>query len=235
MKRVICLLLIACFMVAALASCGGGTGNTPNETTPSTQTPTGTDTQAPSASDTTPGATDPVTNPVTDPSTDPVTNPVTDPTDDPVVTDPTDDPVVTDPTDDPVVTDPTDDPVVTDPTTQAPETNVTGGPTGPIETNEYNEQTFTSPNNYDEVDLEGEALNIVVRNQLSVQREWYKDTPEDEVDEVIAMRNESVASIVNVEVNYTLLGSSNYEECLSAFNAAIMEDVDNDQIGRAHV
>ena len=101
------------------------------------------------------------------------------------------------------------------------------------ETNDYGEETFTSPNDYNEVandeEVKGETLNIIVRDQASVMREWYKDVPEDEVDEVIAYRNESVAAKIKLEaVNYTLMGSSDYEDCLNTFTTAIMEDVDND-------
>ena len=200
MKRVICLLLIACFMVAALVSCGGGT----SDPQPGTQAPSGqvTDTQEPTG---------------TLPSTDETGTPTESETVTETVTD-----TETSATDAPA----TDAPATDAPATQPPVTNAPS--TGTVETDDYGQATFTSPNDYDDIDLDGESLNIVVRNQLSVQREWYKDTPEDEVDEVIAMRNEAVAAIVNVEVNYTLLGSSNYEDCLNTFNAAIMEDVDND-------
>ena len=102
-----------------------------------------------------------------------------------------------------------------------------------LETNDYVEETFVSTHDYTEIgDVEGfqsETLNIIVRDQASVMREWYKDVPEDEVDEVIAYRNESVAAKINLEaVNYTLMGSSDYEDCLNTFTTAIMEDVDND-------
>ncbi len=104
-------------------------------------------------------------------------------------------------------------------------------PSGPV--NEYGDETFTTPNDYDEiaedVDVKGEKLNIIVREQASVMREWYKDVPEDEVDEVIAYRNDSVAKKIKLgTVSYTLMGSSDYEDCLNSFTTAIMEDVDND-------
>ena len=132
----------------------------------------------------------------------------------------------------------TDKPVTDAPATDAPATYppattppATSKPTE-LETNEYGEETFTSPNCYEEIgedyDVRDEVISILVRNDITVQREWYKDDCEDEVDEVIAMRNEMVSSLLNLEVNYTLLGSSDYEECLNVFNFAIMEDVDND-------
>ena len=102
-----------------------------------------------------------------------------------------------------------------------------------FETNDYVEETFVSTHDYTEIgDVEGfpgETLNIIVRDQASVMREWYKDVPEDDVDELIAYRNEYVADMIRLEsVNYTLMGSSDYEDCLNTFTTAIMEDVDND-------
>ena len=86
MKRVICLLLIACFMVAALVSCGGGT----SDPQPGTQAPSGqvTDTQEPtgtlpSTDETgTPTESETVTETVTDDTEAPATDaPATDATD----------------------------------------------------------------------------------------------------------------------------------------------------------
>ena len=99
------------------------------------------------------------------------------------------------------------------------------------ETNDYSEDTFTLPDTYIEVgenvDFEGQELNIIVRDYKPLMREWYKDVPEDEVDEVIAYRNEHVAAMIDVKITYTLAGSSDYEDCLNTFTTAIMEDVDN--------
>ena len=175
MKKVICLLLIACFMFAVLASCGGtgdeGSSNeAENEENAGEGEGEGEGESEPTGSDSDTGSS--TGNKDTKPG-------------------------------------------------------VTG------ETNDYGEETFTSPNDYDEVakdpEVKDQTLNIIVRDQASVMREWYKDVPEDEVDEVIAYRNESVAAKIGLkDVNYTLMGSSDYEDCLNTFTAAIMEDVDND-------
>ena len=174
MKKVICLLLIACFMFAVLASCGGtgdeGSSNeAENEENAGEGEGEGEGESEPTGSDSDTGSS--TGNKDTKPG-------------------------------------------------------VTG------ETNDYGEETFTSPNDYDEVakdpEVKDQTLNIIVRDQASVMREWYKDVPEDEVDEVIAYRNESVAAKIGLkDVNYTLMGSSDYEDCLNTFTAAIMEDVDN--------
>ena len=96
------------------------------------------------------------------------------------------------------------------------------------QTNEYNEETFTSVVPVDDLDFEGDTLKILHRDSLPVQREWYKDVAEDDLDEVIAMRNEAVAETLNVKVAYEAMGSSLYEDCLNQFTTAIKEDVDND-------
>ena len=102
-----------------------------------------------------------------------------------------------------------------------------GGTTAP-ETNEFGEETFTSVVPVDELDYEGKTLKILHRDALNVQREWYKESPSDELDEVIAVRNEAVAETLNIDVQYQAMASSNYEDCLNQFTAAIKEDVDND-------
>ena len=95
-------------------------------------------------------------------------------------------------------------------------------------TDEYGQESFTSVVPVDTLDFEGETLKILHRDALNVQREWYKDTTEDDLDEVIAMRNEAVAETLNIDVQYEAMASSNYEDCLNTFTNAIKEDVDND-------
>ena len=143
MKRVICLLLIACFMVVALVSCGGKGDETG-----------GSDSNADGAN----GAVE---------------------------------------------------------TTEKP-------------TNEFGEETFTSVVPVDTLDFQGEKLVILHRDSLPVQREWYKDVTEDDLDEVIAMRNEAVAETLNLKIAYQAMASSNYEDCLDQFTTAIKEDVEID-------
>ena len=102
------------------------------------------------------------------------------------------------------------------------------GDTKPVETDEYGQESFTSVVPVDDLDFEGETLKILHRDALNVQREWYKDVTSDDLDEVIAMRNEAVAETLNIDVQYQAMASSNYEDCLNQFTAAIKEDVDND-------
>ncbi|MBE6534958.1 MAG: hypothetical protein E7678_08375, partial [Ruminococcaceae bacterium] len=101
-------------------------------------------------------------------------------------------------------------------------------PQTPKPTDEFGDETFTSVVPVPELDFKGKTLTILHRDQLSVQREWYKDEDDgekDDLDEAIAMRNELIASELNVDVQYVAMGSSDYEECLNQFSEAIMSDV----------
>ena len=112
----------------------------------------------------------------------------------------------------------------------ASDSNANGQGDTPTEkpTNEYGEESFSSVVPVETLDFEGDKLTILHRDSLPVQREWYKDVAEDDLDEVIAMRNESVKETLNMDVQYTAIGSSNYDDCLNVFTTAIKEDVDND-------
>ena len=91
-------------------------------------------------------------------------------------------------------------------------------------TNEYGEETFESvvlPT----IDFGGDTITVLHRSQTRVQREWYKETAEDEVDEVIAVRNESVSNYLNLNIAYIPMAESSYGDCLSAFSTAIQNDV----------
>ena len=95
-------------------------------------------------------------------------------------------------------------------------------------TDEYAEESFTSVVPVEDLDFEGESIKIIVRNSRNVQREWYKDVPEDDLDEVIALRNEVIADELNIEVKYELVASSLYDDCLSEFTRLIIDDIDSD-------
>ena len=91
-----------------------------------------------------------------------------------------------------------------------------------------NNGTFTALVPVESPDFEGEEITILHRDHLPSQREWYKDTIEDDLDESIAMRNEIAAETLNINVQYEAMASSDYEDCLNTFAVAIMEDVNND-------
>ena len=91
-------------------------------------------------------------------------------------------------------------------------------------TNEYGEETFESvvlPT----IDFGGDTITVLLRSQTRVQREWYKEYTEDEVDEVIAVRNEAVSDYLNLNIAYIPMTESSYDDCLSAFSTAIQNDV----------
>ena len=95
-------------------------------------------------------------------------------------------------------------------------------------TNEFGEESFSSVVPVGELDFEGKTLTILHRDSLPVQREWYKDEDDgekDDLDEAIAMRNEMIASELNIEVQYIPMASSRYEDCVSQFSEAIASDV----------
>ena len=145
MKRVICLLLIACFMVAALVSCGNKGGETGG------------------SGDSGSGADGSGGNGVTE---------------------------------------------------------------APKETDEFGQEKFTSAIDVDSMDFEGKKLTVLHRDDIRYQREWYKEEADivDDLDEVIAARNESVEGDLNLDVEYVALCQGGYQECKADFTAAIQAD-----------
>ena len=89
-------------------------------------------------------------------------------------------------------------------------------------------EIFTQVIPEEDLDFDGEKISILVRDTLRCQREWYKDVTEDVLDEVIAMRNESVGQVLNIEAQYSLVANSTYQDCLDIFTRLIKDDVDGD-------
>ena len=116
-----------------------------------------------------------------------------------------------------------DNTLATDKPTEKPTAAPTEKPTNPSQT-----EKFTAVIPVETLDFEGDTLKILHRDSRLLQREWYKDTAEDDLDEIIAMRNEAAAETLNIDVQYEAMASSNYEDCLNTFTNAIKEDVDND-------
>ena len=112
------------------------------------------------------------------------------------------------------------------------ETN--GGSNGPngntaIPTNEYGEVSFDGVVPKDELDFEGEKITIMHRETKISSREWYKQITEDELDEAVAMRNETVKSELNVELAYEPIPyGAGYDDFAARFNNIISSDVMND-------
>ena len=92
-------------------------------------------------------------------------------------------------------------------------------------TNEYFEPSFTSSNDYSELDFEGEDIVILHRSGEIIEREWYKDATEDELDEAVAMRNAAVGETLNVKVSCEIVPFGNYDESVTRFNNIVLQDV----------
>ncbi len=93
------------------------------------------------------------------------------------------------------------------------------------QTNEYGEPSFTSSVPTEELDFEGEEITILHRSGETIEREWYKDSPEDELDEAVAMRNSAVKETLNLKVSYEVVPWGNYDESAARFNGIVLEDV----------
>lgn len=107
--------------------------------------------------------------------------------------------------------------------------NESGSTSHVKETNEYGEETFTTTVPYDDLDFEGEELTMLLRNNIVNTREWYKESTEDELDEAIAMRNETVCVNLNVKINFVFLDGNggNHGPYINQLFSAISRDVDS--------
>jgi hypothetical protein len=96
-------------------------------------------------------------------------------------------------------------------------------------TNVYGEPSFTTANDYDILDFEGERVTVLVRDYFANSREWYKQSPEDELDEAIAMRNVAVSEALNIELDFEWVpdNGSDYYGYVERFHGMITDDVDN--------
>ena len=96
-------------------------------------------------------------------------------------------------------------------------------------TNEYGEPSFTTANEYDELDFEGEQITVLVRDYFANSREWYKKSPEDELDEAIAMRNVAVTESLNVNLMFEWVpdNGSDYYGYVERFHGMVSDDINN--------
>lgn len=76
--------------------------------------------------------------------------------------------------------------------------------------------------------FEAQALTVLCRDAAASSREWYKQAPEDELDEVIALRNAKAAQELDVVVNYDFVPDEGYDKFAAAFNGKIITDVTAD-------
>ena len=96
------------------------------------------------------------------------------------------------------------------------------------ETNVYGEESFTGVVNPETLDFEGEELTILVRDNKVASREWHKDSPEDELDEAVAMRNAAVGDSLNIVMQYEMVPDASYDTFAANFNGMITDDIVSD-------
>ena len=96
------------------------------------------------------------------------------------------------------------------------------------ETNVYGEESFTGVVDPDTLDFEGEELTILVRDNKVASREWHKDSPEDELDEAVAMRNAAVGDSLNIVMQYEMVPDASYDTFAANFNGMITDDIVSD-------
>lgn len=109
-----------------------------------------------------------------------------------------------------------------------PEATTGSGKNENVETDIYSQEALNSKTDWSTVDLEGEELTVLVRNDVKVFREWEKEEAGDEdIDSAVADRNEIVESNLNVDVSIKLVASDKYEKWKSEFVPMFTQDVDN--------
>ena len=80
---------------------------------------------------------------------------------------------------------------------------------------------------FPELDLEGEEITILIRDNVLYSREWYKESPEDELDEAVAMRDSHVQKDLNVNIKYELVPDASRDTFATNFNKMIADDVNS--------
>ena len=80
---------------------------------------------------------------------------------------------------------------------------------------------------YPNIDFEGEEITILIRDNVLYSREWYKESPECELDEAVAMRNSHVQKGLNVNIKYELVPDASRDTFATNFNKMIADDVNS--------
>ena len=96
------------------------------------------------------------------------------------------------------------------------------------QTNIYGEPSFTGVVPVEDLDFEGEEIVVLHRDTEIINREWYKESTEDELDEAVAMRHAAVEETLNVNVTYERFPFPNYDDGSRNFNDAVYQDVIQD-------
>ena len=91
-------------------------------------------------------------------------------------------------------------------------------------TNKYNEVTFDSALKESEFDFDGEKITVMHRSGEIIEREWHKKSPEDELDQAVAIRNATVEEHLNIELNYEVVQWGDYDTSAANFNSKVLDD-----------
>ena len=96
-------------------------------------------------------------------------------------------------------------------------------------TNIYGDEVLDTVVDWAAMDLGGESLNILVRKDVKVSREWESEVidEDDELEMAIAARNDVVEGDLNVNINIQLIGDSTAGVFTSTFLPAVEQDILN--------
>ena len=78
-----------------------------------------------------------------------------------------------------------------------------------------------------DIDFEGEEITILIRDNILYSREWCKEEAEDELDEVIAMRDKEISYKFDLNVKYELVPDASHDTFATAFNEIVANDVNS--------
>ena len=93
------------------------------------------------------------------------------------------------------------------------------------ETNIYGEPSFTTNIPVNDLDFEGEEITVMLRQNEVTERQWHKESPEDELDEAVAMRNSAVEETLNLDVSFEIVPYGEYNAGTANYNNIIITDV----------
>ena len=96
-------------------------------------------------------------------------------------------------------------------------------------TNIYGDEVLDTVVDWTSFDFGGEAINILVRNDTKVSREWESEVidDDDELEMAIAARNDVVEGDLNVDVNIQLIGDKEAGTFTGTFLPAVQQDILN--------
>ena len=110
-------------------------------------------------------------------------------------------------------------------TNEGPETDTQDDLTDDFSEDEFPNTDF--PPSYNAPDFEGEEITILIRDNVLYSREWYKESPDEELDEAVAMRDIHVQNDLNVNIKYELVPDASRDTFATNFNKMIADDVNS--------